>query len=209
MDTKGWLLASASTSALFLILSLLRPSSLRVRKRPIGIVATVAVGMISLSLAMSSLINALGFRETGGLAEVRKVLESLDAKDRLLALAVVAILAGAAEELFFRGAVLSGLEKFFGSTWAVWVSASLFGLVHFDLIHGFAALFMGVFLGLVVQKFKSTLPGIVAHVANNALGVLFPSFGANWGALASAAVCAAGISVFAGCAFILSRSRSF
>ena len=72
------------------------------------------------------------------------------------------------EELYFRGA-LQGLMRPSGSSVAIFAPALLFALLHLDLAQSITALLCGVFLGWLVERSGSILPGMLLHFANNVL----------------------------------------
>jgi ABC-type Mn2+/Zn2+ transport system permease subunit len=89
------------------------------------------------------------------------------------------IVAPAAEELFFRGILFRALRDHHGPSIAVAGSAGAFGLVHYVpgssvgivvVVAGTAA--MGVGLAIQLERRRTLLAPVVAHVAFNALGLL-------------------------------------
>lgn len=81
--------------------------------------------------------------------------------------AVFGIVPGIAEELLFRGLVLSALRKKFGAHTAVWVSAFLFALMHFDLAGMPTRTVLGAALGYITIRSGSLFPAMVLHAAFN------------------------------------------
>jgi membrane protease YdiL (CAAX protease family) len=89
----------------------------------------------------------------------------------LLALWMV-VLAPVFEEVAFRGVMMAQLQRVMSPTQAIWVSASLFGVLHFSVLS--IALFLvplGAVAGYLTRETKSLLPAIAIHAAHNA-GVL-------------------------------------
>ena len=81
-----------------------------------------------------------------------------------------------AEEIFFRGFVLTGLLKRFGVRRALLLSSLLFGLFHIDpgaIVPTFA---LGLVLGWVYLKTGSIWPSIFAHALHNTLAVLIARY---------------------------------
>ena len=93
---------------------------------------------------------------------------------------VFAIIPAICEELFFRGALLGILSKFFSRHWAVWISAFIFSLFHFQAFGFFARWLMGGVLGYFRIYSGNLFLSIFAHLLFNAGGLLFfyliPSF---------------------------------
>lgn len=83
---------------------------------------------------------------------------------------VVGVLAPAAEEVVFRGAILRRLLtiRALRRPWvAIGVSALLFAVVHFNVAQGVNALLMGLLLGWLYWRTGSIVPGLVLHCMNN------------------------------------------
>ncbi len=83
----------------------------------------------------------------------------------------VVFLPGICEELFFRGLILTGMCVHVGTKRALFISAALFALAHFNPWQ-FPALFaMGLLFAVLVYCTHSIYPAILAHSTNNALSV--------------------------------------
>ena len=79
-------------------------------------------------------------------------------------LALLALLAGSAEELLFRGVIQAGLAPWVPDMIAVIVAGGLFGLVHFiTLSYAILAGVAGAYLGTVYLLEGNLLVPIVAH----------------------------------------------
>ncbi|MFN4123113.1 MAG: lysostaphin resistance A-like protein [Flavobacteriales bacterium] len=92
----------------------------------------------------------------------------------LYTLLIIAILPALGEELLFRGALQSELERWFRSGHlAVWVAAAIFSFIHFQFYGFLPRLVLGAVLGyLYLYSNKLWLP-IAGHFTNNAFGVLW------------------------------------
>ena len=87
----------------------------------------------------------------------------------LLNLLIVAGFAALSEELFFRGALQQFLqEKFRNGHAAVWVSALIFSMVHFQFYGFFPRLFLGALLGYLFLNTGNLWLPIIFHFINNA-----------------------------------------
>ena len=75
------------------------------------------------------------------------------------------------EEIYFRGA-LQGIMRPSGSSVAIFAPALLFALLHLDLAQSITALVCGIFLGWLVERSGSILPGMLLHFINNTLAFL-------------------------------------
>ena len=83
----------------------------------------------------------------------------------LLVLAL-ALLPALVEELFFRGALLSGLEKW-GQGAAILVSSLCFALVHGSAANFLGPLVAGLLFGYLTVITGSLWPAVVGHLCNN------------------------------------------
>lgn len=100
-----------------------------------------------------------------------------------LALLLVAVAPGVCEELLFRGFALTGLKKL-GPWPGILLAALLFGLAHSSIHRLAPTALLGVFFGYLVLRSGSVFVGMLAHMLNNGLAVLFvhePELGARLG----------------------------
>jgi membrane protease YdiL (CAAX protease family) len=81
------------------------------------------------------------------------------------AVAISIILAGFCEEFAFRGFLQSAINRRYSFLPAVFVSAAVFGLFHFDpqLIYIFSTFVAGLFLGYIYHRWDSYVVVAVAH----------------------------------------------
>ena len=80
------------------------------------------------------------------------------------------LLPAVAEELFFRGALLSALESY--GTWPALILSSLaFALVHGNLYNFAGPLAAGMIYGYMTYALDSVWPAIFAHLLNNGLSL--------------------------------------
>ena len=125
------------------------------------VVAYLAVGLLD------DLLDALMFyvgSDGGRLGSLGPIVAGLS----LLRACLVAPLA---EELLFRGALFGWLRRRLPAWPAILVSAVLFGAVHISPILMPAGFILGVGLGWLRERTGSILPGLVFHIANNAVVV--------------------------------------
>lgn len=89
------------------------------------------------------------------------------------AILMLVLLAPVFEETLFRGLVLEPARRKWGASAAVFISALLFGLVHYPILPQMVNAFvMGVMLGYIYVLSCSLMPVIIIHAANNALAFL-------------------------------------
>ncbi|MBI5880240.1 MAG: CPBP family intramembrane metalloprotease [Chloroflexi bacterium] len=81
----------------------------------------------------------------------------------------VAIAAPIAEETFFRGFILGGLQRRLGTIGALIVSAAIFTAPHLPVTIYPAIFALGLLLGLLFIQTKSLWPGILLHAMFNTI----------------------------------------
>lgn len=95
----------------------------------------------------------------------------------VLNLLIVAGLAALAEEIFFRGALQQFLqEKYKSGHAAVWVSALLFSIIHFQFYGFFPRLVLGALLGYLFLYTRNLWVPILVHFLNNATVIVLSYF---------------------------------
>ena len=93
---------------------------------------------------------------------------------------VISILGGAilpalVEEFALRGVVLGSLRKY-GDTFAIIVSAALFGIMHGNLEQMPFAFIIGLYLGFITVKTGSVWSAVLLHLINNGFAFMFSIF---------------------------------
>ncbi len=91
--------------------------------------------------------------------------------ENILYILSVAIVPAIAEEFALRGIVLGKLRQF-GDSFAVIVSAILFGILHGNIVQIPFAFILGLVFGFIVVKTNSLLPTIIIHFLNNCFSVI-------------------------------------
>ena len=102
-----------------------------------------------------------------------KMLDSMSVAWMLAAVAVIGVLTGFSEEIFFRGA----LQKIFmtpgRSAFAIWTAAVIFSAVHFQFFGFVPRVLMGAFFGYLLYWTGSLWVAVFAHALNNSIVVVF------------------------------------
>lgn len=107
--------------------------------------------------------------------------------DLVFSLLIVAVLAGFGEELLFRGLLQGTLVKLMGKKYttknkpaprwvthvSIWMAAFLFSAIHLQFYGFIPRLLLGAWFGYLLWWSGSIWVPIVAHMANNALSVVF------------------------------------
>jgi membrane protease YdiL (CAAX protease family) len=131
--------------------------------------SVMIIGVVALGQALDSLSVLVGVSERGAMLVIRRALSGTSGTDLFFAVIVIGVLAGSAEEVFFRGYMQSLLRERWRPLTAVAVTSACFGLLHLDWIHAPLAFILGLYLGFVAELAGSALPAIACHVVNNAV----------------------------------------
>lgn len=91
--------------------------------------------------------------------------------DNILYIFSIAVLPPLTEEFAFRGIVLGKLRKF-GDSFAILMSALLFGLLHGNIIQIPFAFIIGIVFGFITIKTSSLLPAMITHFLVNCSSVI-------------------------------------
>ena len=86
--------------------------------------------------------------------------------------ALVGIMPGICEELFFRGYVQTRLLVRFPPLVAIGTTSLLFSIAHLDPIHAVAVFPLGLWLGVITWRSQSIWPAVLGHTINNSAAVL-------------------------------------
>jgi membrane protease YdiL (CAAX protease family) len=87
--------------------------------------------------------------------------------ERLVSVVLVVVIAPLAEEMIFRGVVLSGVMRRVGPVPGILVTAAVFAAVHLDLWRFVPLAFLGIVLGYLAWQSRSVWPAVVAHALVN------------------------------------------
>ena len=175
--------ALASSTALILTVALVsqpfEAAALRLRPgRETGLdLATAVFGMLALGQVLDSLATLAGLGGTGSMPMIRRALAGVQGADLFAAVVVLGLMAGAAEELFFRGYMQTRLRAAWPPGAAIVVTSVAFGLLHLEWVHATMACILGLYLGAVTERTGSALPAIVCHVVNNVVYTLQTALG--------------------------------
>ncbi|HEV8583415.1 MAG TPA: CPBP family intramembrane glutamic endopeptidase [Methylomirabilota bacterium] len=188
---------AASFALIFMVVFVVQPTSPAAIRLAPGwetgrALAVMVLGILALGQALDSFTYAVGLADRGTLALARRVLTGAVGPDLFGAVLVFGFLAGAAEELFFRGYMQTRLRQAWGGARAVVATSACFGVLHLDPgIHSALAFAMGLYLGFVVERTGSVLPAMVCHVVNNIVATLQTALGGTIEDRATNAVVAA------------------
>jgi membrane protease YdiL (CAAX protease family) len=206
----GFASASALTLTLLAVTRPLDAAQLRlVPGRETGLaLGLMILGTLALGQALDSALVLLGLANRGTMALIRRALEGAVGPELFLAVLVIGVIAGAAEEVFFRGYLQGALREHLPIAGAVVVASLGFAFFHLEWLHGLLAFVLGLWLGFITERAGSALPAIACHIVNNSLFTLLTAFAINVeGTGPNAALGAASLLVFAGCVVFVARLR--
>lgn len=145
--------------------------------------------------ALSSLEQVLRDAETTAEAMVSSMMGNADVPNLIISIAIVGLLTGIAEELFFRGGLQQLLTRLSGNIHvAIWITAFIFSAIHMQFFGFFPRLLMGAFFGYLFYWGRSLWLPVAAHALNNSIvvyitwlanrgntnAVEFETFGTEW-----------------------------
>ena len=166
--------------------------------------AAAVLGMLALGQTLDSVTMLTGLGQRGSMPAIRQALTGIGGGELFAAVVVLGLMAGAAEELFFRGYMQSRLRMAWHAWPAILATSVAFGLLHMEWIHATMALILGVYLGALTERSGSALPAIVCHVANNCVFTVVTAVtGTIDGRRANGILLAASIVVFVTCVAFL------
>lgn len=162
--------------------------------------AAMVVATLALGQALDSASVLTGMANHGAMAMIRNALYGVTGPDLFNAVLVIGVIAGAAEELFFRGYMQTQLRARWPAWAAALTSAACFGLLHLEWRHAILAFVLGLYFGAITEMTGSVLPAMVCHIVNNVLfTVVTALFGIVGDAQSNVVLLLFGVSVFAAC----------
>ena len=108
-----------------------------------------------------------------GMETMMKVLSNYDGFcEGLLVFLIIAVLAAVAEEMFFRSALQTALEKRIGCIAAIIVSALLFTIFHADAQSLIPRFILGALFGYITWRTGTIAITIILHMLNNTIALI-------------------------------------
>jgi len=147
-------------------------------KRYVGLEVTPKIVMLGFAsgalllfvdIIVSAVLTGI-FGVSQAVEESNAIITDLSAStEGLIAVVAALALAGVCEEFAFRGFLQSTLTRRYSFIPAVFVSAFVFGLFHFDiqLVYILSALTAGIVLGYVYYRWNSYVVAAIAHSTVN------------------------------------------
>ena len=141
---------------------------------PIGVGAGALSQVLLVPLVSLPLLWLTGKTSDDLSAPARELADKADSTWGIVLLVLIVVIgAPIAEELFFRGLVLRAFERTMGTAWGVAISSVAFGLTHFQGLQTPALCAFGLVLGLLVVRTGRLGTAVVAHMAFNAVSVIY------------------------------------
>tara|TARA_Y100001970_G_scaffold93702_2_gene118164 strand:- start:37838 stop:38701 length:864 start_codon:yes stop_codon:yes gene_type:complete len=101
---------------------------------------------------------------------------SLAFENIFITIILVSIIVPICEEVFFRGFLITGLERKFNLKICLLLSSGIFSIFHIHIGSLFPTFILGICLGLLYIKSKSIYPSIFIHSVHNFLAVIINKF---------------------------------
>lgn len=128
---------------------------------------------VKLPAALSNVESQMQAMEEAAKAMSDKLLDAGSVGSMLVGVLVIGCLTGLCEELFFRGALQRLLQsRSVGSHAAVWISAIVFSIMHFQFYGFVPRILLGAFFGYLLLWSDSLWLSALAHALNNSLVVV-------------------------------------
>ncbi len=151
------------------------PTALSLRPPPVaGIVAALCIGSATWVLAHAWFAFQRMWLTMPREMEIafEQMISVLGDANPLVMVFFAGIIPAVCEEVFFRGFALSGLRRGVGAVGAVAITAIAFAVFH-GTVHRLIITFaLGVLFGLLVIRYRSLWPAMIAHLLHNSLALL-------------------------------------
>ena len=131
----------------------------------VGLGTAIVAGHITAAFSAVLMIFGIGIEEPASFSPVTLW-------GKVIYVLIFAILPAFLEEMIFRGIILQNLRRF-GDKEALFLSALFFAVFHLNLSQIPYAFLMGLCLGYFVLRTGSLWVGILLHLCNNALSLLW------------------------------------
>lgn len=156
----------------------LTPGALPVWTWLLFMVSTPIVGIFT-----SMLLSMMVEKPTPVIALLETIFRQHNDWFFLVVLGLTSVVPGIVEELMFRGYLQKRLTERFpsqlGGLVAIGVSTTFFALVHLDSVHSLGVIPLGLWLGFVAWRCRSTWPAILCHMTNNVVAVMESRYAQN------------------------------
>lgn len=144
------------------------------RLRPIGLKQVLLIAVMSVpAYFMANALNniVVYFLQYAGKIPNTPIPAAKSFSELLIQIVVICMSPAICEEALHRGVLLSGYEEK-GSYRAVFITAVIFGIFHFDILNLVGPIFLGIIIGYYVIRSNSIIAGFIAHFMNNFIASL-------------------------------------
>lgn len=133
----------------------------------------VLFGYMSILVTVFAILQAVNPQAAGQEQDVAKVITSLGGVKLWLMVLGAGLLTPIAEEILFRGLLLSLYNHKLRFLVGVFVGACLFGLAHWQLNVSLDTAIFGIGLGILTWQTESIYPAIGLHMLKNLSAIIF------------------------------------
>lgn len=140
-----------------------KPEKLSIPK----VLILVGIALVS-SIGLNLLFTAIGLSQVS--ASFNEVKNAQYSVNFIFGIFLYGIVSPIAEEIIFRGIMYNRLKRIFPSWLAIFLSALLFGIFHWNLVQGLYGFLMGLIIVICYERFKSFWAPLIIHVVAN-LGI--------------------------------------
>ena len=129
-------------------------------------------GLIYLKLSKTHISDCLSVKSVIGIEySLNMNMSSRSVFENILYVVAIAVTPAFAEEFAFRGILMGSLRKY-GNSFAIIVSAVMFGAMHGNIIQIPFAFILGLIFAYIDCKANSIIPSIIIHFINNLYSVI-------------------------------------
>lgn len=169
-DTKTYLKIEESYKPIILILSICLIIAIQPFINFIGYLNQQLV----LPESMSAIENWMKENELAAEKTTNLLFSDKTITGLIFNLLIIAVVAGLAEEFFFRGCIQQIIQKIVSNQHiAVWIGAFIFSTMHFQFYGFVPRLLLGALLGYLFVWSGSIWVPVLTHTVNNFIGVIF------------------------------------
>lgn len=137
--------------------------------RTLKTVVVVLIGFIVLASTAIWLVSQLVPAFDPNQTQSNQFAQAQSSQDWAFAIVAMVVLPPVLEESIFRGLAFAGLAKRWGDVAGAVVSSGLFALAHGQANVGVYTFVLGLLLCWLYRRFHSIAPGVLVHMANNAM----------------------------------------
>ncbi len=130
----------------------------------------ILIIVLSYPVALFFNIIIMIFISTFGKIEQMPIPVASNIFEYLILMFIIAISAGICEEVLFRGLLMRAYETL-GKTRAIWISAFLFGIIHFNVQNFAGPVVLGIIFGYLVYETNSLFAAVIGHITNNGVAL--------------------------------------